>query len=226
MNRAIDEAQNAVPCFYSSHRRRARAVPPEGSRRSAIVGMGEPAGNGKRKSRIRARSTVALSKGTAPPFTVKCRQRLCGLMQVQAPSVTVQVQIPPGSVEARESGRCRCPPAGRCLREGGNATVRYDAPGPGGSGRVRGTDPVFAKTLKSSTECQRAAQRHRRRRIQGRFPNHDADQHGRLQPVWCSTAMRAGAVEAAAVVVAVHQSLSSPLLSRFPFSSSSHFQLA
>jgi hypothetical protein len=80
------------------HRRRARAVPPEGPPAQYLVEDGR-----EQRTRIRVTvpSTVALSLvPTAPTFTVQVPPNGCAgqMMQVQVPNgVTVQVQIPPGS---------------------------------------------------------------------------------------------------------------------------------
>ena len=186
-----------------------------------IVGdEGDGYGNGKRKSRIRVTlpATVALSLGpTAPPFfTVKVPPNGCAgqMMQVQAPNgVTVQVQIPPGSVAGSRIQVAMPVPAGGTVPPGRAEMQRPDMMPQGPGWFWQESDGTWIPySQRDSEELDRAKASGRPNAIIAGVYKVDfrtmtqTNTRTRFQrPVRCSDGnAQAGAVEAAAVVVAVH----------------------
>ena len=232
VNRAIDEGPHGccvccVRCDCCVRTERIRrideALAPfrqKGLEAQYIVGDdGDGYGNGKRKSRIRVTlpPTVALSLGpTAPPFTVKVPPNGCAgqMMQVQAPNgVTVQVQIPPGSVAGSRIQVAMPAPAGGTVPPGRAEMQRPDMMPQGPGWFWQESDGTWIPySQRDSEELDRAKASGRPNAIVAGVYKVDfrtmtqTNTRTRFQrPVWCSDGnAQAGAVEAAAVVVAVH----------------------
>ena len=223
VNRAIDEGPRGCCARTETIRRIDDALAPfrqKGLEAQYIVGDGgDGYGNGKRKSRIRVTlpPTVALSLGpTAPPFTVKVPPNGCAgqMMQVQAPNgVTVQVKIPPGSVEGSRIQVAMPVPAGGMVPPGRAEMQRPDMTPQAPGWFWQESDGTWIPySQRDSDELDRMKATGRPNAIVAGVYKVDfrtmtqTNTRTRFQrPVWCSDGnAQAGAVEAAAVVVAVH----------------------
>ena len=223
VNRAIDESPGDCCVRTETIRRIDDALAPfrqKGLEAQYIVGDGgDGYGNGRRKSRIRVTvpSTVALSRvPTAPPFTVKVPPNGCAgqMMQVQAPNgMTVQVQIPPGSVAGSLIQVPMPAPAGGTVPPGRAAMQRPDMMPQGPGWFWQESDGTWIPySQRDSEELDRVKASGRPNAIVAGVYKVDfrtmtqTNTRTRFQrPVWCSDGnAQAGAVEAAAVVVAVH----------------------